>query len=134
MEDYQEVNKKIHHLEYDEIAPIKKDINDIKIQLAENNVLTNQAVATNEKLSDVIDTLKETMIEMAGSMKASNRVSEELAENVRNLSEQFTVLDSKVNAIDDKAKIDVVRWIGNNFISIILLIGALGYAITKFIN
>lgn len=133
-----DVEKKIDALQYKEINPLKEDVNDIKVNLAENNVLTKQAIETSDKLSDTMMTLRETMVEICTSMKASNKTSEELADNVKKLSSQVVTLDRKVEdkftEVDDKSKVDILKWITDNWLSVILAIGAFGYIITQTIK
>ena len=52
MSEFEELKKKIDHLEYDEINPMKEDINEIKISITSNDLLIKQALESNRKVSD----------------------------------------------------------------------------------
>ena len=120
-------------------------LNQIKIDLNTNNILTKQSIETSKQLSEAMDSFKETMIEMGQSLKDGNRISSELAETVKNLndkvdnvenkmSSKFSEFDSRIESIDDKSKIDILAWIKNNWFGCVMGIGALVYVITQFIN
>ena len=64
----EELKAKVDKLEYTEIKNIKEDIGQIKIDLSTNNLLTQQSIDANNKLSNVIDTMRDTMIEMGQSL------------------------------------------------------------------
>ena len=108
----EELKAKVDKLEYTEIKNIKEDIGQIKIDLSTNNLLTQQSIDANNKLSNVIDTMRDTMIEMGQSLKDSNRISSELTDNVSNLSDKVNKvenkLEEKIKNIDDKSKIDIL--------------------------
>jgi hypothetical protein len=79
--------------------------------------------------------LKESLIQMAESMKVNNRVSEELAENVKMLSKQVVTLDEKVDdkfaEVDNKSKVDILQWLKNNWFAIVGDVAIIGYMISK---
>jgi hypothetical protein len=129
---------KVKHLEYDEIAPLKKDINNIKINLAENNLLTKQTIESNEKLSDTMNTMRDTMVEITQSLKNGNRISGELTESVKALNGKVESVENKMEdkfkEIDEKAKIDWQQWVKNNWFGAIMGIGAILYAISQFMK
>ena len=54
----EELKAKVDKLEYTEIKNIKEDIGQIKIDLNTNNLLTQQSIDANNKLSNVIDTMR----------------------------------------------------------------------------
>ena len=57
MDSFEDLKKKVDHLEYDEINPMKEDISQMKITLSNNDLLTKQALESNERLSRAIDVL-----------------------------------------------------------------------------
>ena len=82
MEDNQELydlKVKVNKIEYTEIKELKDEVQQVKIDLNTNNILTKQCIESNDKMSNTLDTLKDTMIEVAQSVKDSNRVTSELA-------------------------------------------------------
>ena len=132
----EELKAKVDKLEYTEIKNIKEDIGQIKIDLNTNNLLTQQSIDANNKLSNVIDTMRDTMIEMGQSLKDSNRISSELTDNVSNLSDKVNKvenqLEEKIKNIDDKSKIDILCWMKNNWFGIVGIGGMLYTVISNF--
>ena len=119
MEDSRELEdlkQKVKKIEYTELKEIKDDIQHIKIDLNTNNILTQQCTESNEKLSNTLDSLKLTMVEVSQSMKDSNKVTSELALNVRDLNSKlndvektmdtkFNEVNGRMDTIDEKSKI-----------------------------
>ena len=138
----EELKAKVDKLEYTEIKNIKEDIGQIKIDLNTNNLLTQQSIDANNKLSNVIDTMRDTMIEMAQSVKDSNRVTSELASTVKDLNDKvknvestmdkkFDEVNERIEVIDDKGKFDWMLFLKHNAVGILLAIGALIYALSQ---
>jgi chromosome segregation ATPase len=145
IDELEDLRKRVDNLQYKEIQPLKDDIAKIRINLAEDNLLTKQCTESNKKMSDTLDSLKDTMINIAQSVKDSNQISSELAQTVKNLNDKVQGVEQKmddkfddvykrVNNVDEKAKIDIVEWMKSNWFPMILGIGALVYAVSKFIK
>lgn len=141
-DEIQDLKKKVDHLEYDVISPMKDEINEIKITLSNNDLLTKQSVESNKKLSDTMDVLKSTMLEVAQSVKDSNKVTGQLANTVEDLSKKVSSVESntkksidefsqKLDSIDDKSKIDIVQWMRENWFKLVLLIGFGSYLVAN---
>lgn len=141
MENFEEIKKKIAHIEYDEINPIKEDINEMKITISNNDILTKQALESNEKLSDAIDVLKSTMIEVSQSVKDSNRINGEITKTIEELNKKITSVEvgtnqslkefgEKIIEIDNKSKFDIVVWLKTNWFGVISIIGII-YTLIK---
>lgn len=145
MEDNRELEdlkQKVKKIEYTEIKEIKDDIQHIKIDLNTNNILTQQCTESNERLSNTLDSLKLTMVEISQSMKDSNKVTSELALNVRDLNSKlndvektmdtkFNEVNGRMDTIDEKSKIDFVDVLRTNWIGIVMGVGALIYALSQ---
>ena len=143
MEDlYEDLKEKINKLEYTEIKNIKDDITQIKLDLNTNNILTRQSIDANDKLSNTMETFRDTMIEMAQNLKESNKISTELTASVKGLNEKvdgvenkmtikLNEFDNKINAIDNKGKIDFVVWLGNNWFKVTTLLVVSGYLVAR---
>jgi chromosome segregation ATPase len=145
IDELEDLRKRVDNLQYKEIQPLKDDIAQIRVNLAEDNLLTKQCTESNKKMSDTLDSLKDTMINIAQSVKDSNQISSELAQTVKNLNDKVQGVEQKmddkfddvykrVNNVDEKAKIDIVEWMKSNWFPMILGIGALVYAVSKFIK
>lgn len=145
MEDNRELEdlkQKVKKIEYTEIKEIKDDIQHIKIDLNTNNILTQQCTESNERLSNTLESLKMTMVEVSQSMKDSNKVTSELALNVRDLNSKlndvektmdtkFNEVNGRMDTIDEKSKIDFVDVLKTNLIGIAMGVGALIYALSQ---
>lgn len=145
MEDSRELEdlkQKVKKIEYTEIKEIKDDIQHIKIDLNTNNILTQQCTESNERLSNTLDSLKLTMVEVSQSMKDSNKVTSELALNVRDLNSKlndvektmdtkFNEVNGRMDTIDEKSKIDFIDVLRTNWIGIAMGAGALIYALSQ---
>lgn len=145
MEDNQELydlKAKVNKIEYTEIKELKEEIQQVKIDINTNNILTKQCIDSNDKMSNTLDTLKDTMIEVAQSVKDSNRVTSELASTVKDLNDKvknvestmdkkFDEVNERMEVIDDKGKFDWVLFLKHNLVGILLGIGALIYALSQ---
>ena len=130
MGEFEELKKKIEHLEYDEIKPIKNDISEMKISLSNNDLLTKQALESNQKLSSAIDILKNTMVEVSQSVKDSNRINTEITKTIEELNKKIASVETRINEIDNKSKLDIMLWMKNNWFGIVGILGIL-YTILK---
>ena len=141
MSEFDELKSKINHLEYDEIKPMKEDINEMKITLSNNDLLTKQALESNKKVSDSLEVLKGTMIEVSQSIKDSNRINNEITKTIEELNKKIGAVETntqetlktfgnKLEEIDNKSKLDIMLWLKNNWFGIVGIIGIV-YTIIK---
>ena len=141
MGEFEELKKKIDHLEYDEINPMKEDINEIKISMASNDLLIKQALESNKKLSDSLEVLKDTMLEVSRSVRDSNRINDEITKTIEELNKRICSVENntkdtlktfneKISEIDNKSKLDIMLWMRNNWFGIVGILGVL-YTILK---
>ena len=145
MEDSQELHdlkSKLNKIEYTEIKELKEEIQEIKLNLNTNNILTKQCTESNEKLSTTLETLKSTMIEVAQSVRDSNKVTSELAATVKDLNnkvnnvestmgKKFNEVNERMDAIDNKSKFDILSFFKSNIVGITLAVGASIYALSQ---
>ena len=141
MDSFEDLKKKVDHLEYDEINPMKEDISQMKITLSNNDLLTKQALESNERLSRAIDVLKTTMVEVSQSVKDSNRINVEITKTIEELNKKISSIETstndnlkafsqKIEEIDNKSKLDIMLWLKNNWFGIIGIIGII-YTVIK---
>lgn len=141
MNEFEDLKKKIDHLEYDEINPMKEDINEIKITLTSNDLLVKQALESNKKVSDSLEVLKDTMVEVSRSVRDSNRINDEITKTIEELNKRICSVDNNTNnkfkelgdkiiEIDNKSKLDIVLWLKNNWFGIVGILGII-YTIIK---
>ena len=137
-----DLKSELNKIEYTEIKEIKEEIQEIKLNLNTNNLLTKQCTESNEKLSTTLETLKSTMIEVAQSVKDSNKVTSELTTTVKSLNDKvnnvestmgtkFNEVNERMDIIDDKGKFDIVEFLKHNIVGILFGIGALIYALSQ---
>lgn len=142
MDGFEDLKKRINHLEYDEINPMKEDINEIKIILNTNDMLIKQALESNKKVSDSLEVLKDTMLEVSRSVRDSNRINDEITKTIEELNKRICSVEvntketlktfgDKIEEIDDKSKLDIILWLKNNWFGVI---GILGILYTVFKN
>lgn len=145
MDKIQDLESKVNKLEYEEIKNMRNEITNIKINLAENNILTKQSIDSADKLSDTLSTVKETMIQMSESMKTNNKVSEELASSIKNLNYQvngledkmeckFKEVDVKIKEQDDKGKFDWQLYVKNKIIPYLVAGSSIGVIISLLVG
>lgn len=141
MNEFEDLKKKIDHLEYDEINPMKEDINEIKITLTSNDLLVKQALESNKKVSDSLEVLKDTMVEVSRSVRDSNRINDEITKTIEELNKRICSVDDstkntlkafgeKIEEIDNKSKLDIMLWVKNNWFGIIGILGII-YTVIK---
>lgn len=141
MNELEDLKKKIDHLEYDEINPMKEDINEIKVSISKYDLLIKQALESNKKVSDSLEVLKDTMVEVSRSVRDSNRINDEITKTIEELNKRISSVDNntkdalekfetKITEIDDKSKLDIMLWMKNNWFGIIGILGII-YTVIK---
>lgn len=145
MGEFEDLKKKIDHLEYDEINPMKDDINEIKITLTSNDLLIKQALESNKKVSDSLEVLKDTMVEVSRSVRDSNRINDEITKTIEELNKRICSVDNNTNnkfkelgdrieEIDNKSKLDIMLWLKNNWFGLVGIIGIIYAVISTVIK
>lgn len=141
MNELEDLKKKIDHLEYDEINPMKEDINEIKVNISKYDLLIKQALESNKKVSDSLEVLKDTMVEVSRSVRDSNRINDEITKTIEELNKRISSVDNntkdalekfetKITEIDNKSKLDIMLWVKNNWFGIIGILGII-YTVIK---
>ena len=141
MSELEDLRKKIDHLEYDEINPMKEDINEIKLNIGRYDLLIKQALESNKKVSDSLEVLKDTMVEVSRSVRDSNRINDEITKTIEELNkricgvenntkETLKIFEGKIDEIDNKSKLDIVLWLKNNWFGVIGILGLI-YTVIK---
>ena len=134
-DDLSDLRKKINDLEYKEIKPLKDTLTEVRIEVSNNSLLTQQAIENSKKLSETMDSVKEAMIRISESVNNTNKIYTDLSDNVDELTNKVDNLDEKVEKridnIEDKGKFDIIGYIKNNFITIIMFAGAIIYIYAK---
>lgn len=130
MEAIEELKKKVENIEYKDIKELRDDVSTIKIQLERNNVLTEQNVESNKKLSETMGIVKDTMISMGSSIELNNENSKKLADSIEQMSNRFDGkfkdVDERMNQINNKGMIDTTILYKEWLVKLILGGSALG--------
>ena len=61
--DFEELKKKVNHLEYEELKEVRGDIQDIKESMAKNDVLLQQNISSSEKLNTTLNNVQRNIFD-----------------------------------------------------------------------
>ena len=120
--DFNELKKRVNHLEYEDLKEIRSDIQHIRENMTRSAVLLEQNITSSEKLTNTLDTVQKTMIQLSESIKHNNEATVSLSTKVSNL-------ESKIDAIEDDGKLDMKVWFQKNWVNVILLAGIIIYTV-----
>lgn len=120
--DYEDLKKRVNHLEYEDLKEVRSDIQHIKEDMAKNNVLLQQSISSSEKLNDTLDNVQSTMIQLTESMRNNNEATNSLSRKVSNLEE-------KIDNVENKSKLDMSEWWQKNWVNVIILAGVIVYIV-----
>ena len=120
--EYEDLKKKIYHLEYEDMKEIRSDIQNIKEDMAKNHVLLKQSISSTEKLNETLATVQTTMIQLTESMKHNGEVTNALSQKVSNL-------ENKIDRVESQSKLDMREWWQKNWVNVIMLLGVVAYIV-----
>lgn len=134
---------------------LRKRVGVLEQKQAVSDILAQQSIETTKELSLTLKEFSITLVNINNSLARSDEKIEEvskiiskidskvssLEENFEervdcleaNLSKDVGVLKQKIEEVEEKGKFDIVLYIKQNFIKIILIAGALGYVVSQFI-
>lgn len=135
--------KKIDKIEYTEIKELKDKIENIEVDLAKNNLLTQQNTEAMNKMSETMDSVRETMVQITSAIEYTSKTNQELAENIRQQNEKIDKLQARQDTYDnhmrkmqeemndneEKNKIDIRLAIKAFIPTAIVIIGYLVYIV-----
>lgn len=135
--------KKIDKIEYTEIKELKDKIENIEVDLAKNNLLTKQNTEAMNKMSETMDSVRETMVQITSAIEYTSKTNQELAENIRQQNEKIDKLQARQDSYDnhmrkmqeemndneEKNKIDIRLAIKAFIPTAVVIIGYLVYII-----
>lgn len=135
--------KKIDKIEYTEIKELKDKIENIEVDLAKNNLLTQQNTEAMNKMSETMDSVRETMVQITSAIEYTSKTNQELAENIRQQNEKIDKLQARQDSYDnhmkkmqeemndneEKSKIDIRLAIKAFIPTAIVIIGYLVYIV-----
>lgn len=120
--EYEDLKKKIYHLEYEDMKEIRNDIQNVKEDMAKNHVLLKQSISSTEKLNETLATVQTTMIQLTESMKHNGEVTNALSQKVSNL-------ENKIDRVESQNKLDMREWWQKNWVNVIMLLGVVVYIV-----
>ena len=120
--EYEELKKKISHIEYEDLKEIRGDIQEIREDMVKHHVLLEQNISSSEKLNDTLNTVQHTMIQLAESMKNNNEATIALNHKVSGLEE-------KIDKVEDNNRLDMREWWQKNWVNVIILFGVVVYVV-----
>ena len=123
--------KKIDHIEYDDIRELREEVQTIKVDLAKNNVLTEQNTQAMDNMSKTMNSVRETMIQITGAIDSVSSANKELAINIKQQNDKIDEIKLRQDEMEDKSKFDIMDFIRNNFVGIIVGSGLLIHLFLK---
>lgn len=108
------------------LSKTEEEIKSIRTELAVNSNLTERSVSTMENLSKTMLDVQLAMTKMVGNMESTDKA-------IGKLDKKMDALETKVDAIEDKSKFDIMGWIKDNIIIIIILVTVGAMYFKKFI-
>lgn len=135
----EELRKRIDNVQYKDIQNLREKIEKIEIDLAKNNLLTQQNTDAMNKMSLTMDSVRESMVQISGAIEYTSKINQELAENIRQQNEKIDKLQARQDVYDshiekmqkeideneEKNKIDMRKILKDNFLKILAtVIGA----------
>jgi CII-binding regulator of phage lambda lysogenization HflD len=67
------------------------------------------------------------MMELSYNVKKSNDTTDKLEKKIDHIQDN-------VKTVEDKSKFDILQWVSNNFIGVVMAIGAIAYLVSQFIK
>lgn len=124
--DTKSLSRRLDNIEHKEIAEIKRDISDMRAEMAGNKVAMEQNTKVLDRLSETLEKTTQTMTELSLNIQYSN-------ESMKKLENKVDSIKGDLKSVEDKSKFDILCWMRDNFLSVILTIGALAYMIHQMI-
>ena len=120
--DWEELKKKVNHLEYEELKEVRSDIQSIREDMIKNHVLLKQNIDSSEKLNNTLTTVQNTMIQLTESIRHIN-------ENTTALNTKVSDLEKQIDKVEKHGKLDMMEWWQKNWVNVILLAGVISYIV-----
>lgn len=128
IKDIKDTQKRIDHIEYDDIKEINQKMNKFEVELNTNDLLVKQSIEANEKLVSTLDSVKSSMVEIAQTVKYQGETFLKQTEVISQLTDKVNSVESKINSIenkfdevddeiqrvDNKSKIDIIETQSNS--------------------
>lgn len=130
------IGKKVDKLEYTDMKEIKKEVQGLQLDLATNNLLTEQNTEAMNNMSKTMEGVRETMIQMSSAIECISKTNQELANNLRQQNSKIDRLqarqdkyDENIEAMrqdikenDEKGKFDIILFLQKHLWEIFIII------------
>lgn len=144
----EELRKRIDNVQYKDIQNLREKIEKIEIDLAKNNLLTQQNTDAMNKMSLTMDSVRESMVQISGAIEYTSKINQELAENIRQQNEKIDKLQARQDVYDshiekmqkeideneEKNKIDIRKILKDNFLKILATVIGAGILIEMILK
>lgn len=144
----EELRKRIDNVQYKDIQNLREKIEKIEIDLAKNNLLTQQNTDAMNKMSLTMDSVRESMVQISGAIEYTSKINQELAENIRQQNEKIDKLQARQDVYDshiekmqkeideneEKNKIDIRKILKDNFLRILATVIGAGILIEMILK
>lgn len=138
MHKLENIGKKVEKIEYTDIKEIRSKIQDLQLDLTKNNVLTEKNTEAMNNMSNTMEHVRETMVQLSGAVECVSRTNQELATNLKQQNAKIDEQNVKIDELrirqdeyEDKGKFDIILFLKRNFVSILLACGVLWYLFLK---
>lgn len=123
---------KFHSDHSNRIKKLEKDcdnLDDRVTELDKNTAVNTQVILSSlknlERLPDTMIEISNTMISMQGEISKSN-------ERIGELDNKFNLLKDQIDEVDEDGKFNIRKFLKDNWISLVVAVGAMAYLIKKF--
>ena len=123
---------KFHSDHNNRIKKLEKDcdnLDDRVTELDKNTAVNTQVILSSlknlERLPDTMIEISNTMISMQGEISKSN-------ERIGELDNKFNLLKDQIDEVDEEGKFNIRKFLKDNWISLVVAVGAMAYLIKKF--
>jgi len=135
---------------------LRKRVGVLEQKQAVSDILAQQSIETTKELSLTLKEFSITLVNINNSLARSDEKIEEMSKIISkidckvssleenfeekvdclevNLSKDVGVLKQKIEEVEEKGKFDFILYVKQNFIKILLILGAIGYVASQLIG
>lgn len=136
-----------------EIQRVQKRLGVIEQKQAVNDVLTQQSIETTKELSLTLKEFSVTLINISNSLSRSDERMQEMGKVISKIDEKVDILEQnldgkvsdleedmdkrvhdlscKIEEVEDKSKFDILLYVKQNFVKILLVLGGIAYVVSQ---
>lgn len=136
MEDCTKCNEyevRLTALEKD-LSGFGKRVTDLDKDFAVSKTSITQSIENLSKLPETLDSMNQSMLALQRSLDDNNRKTDGFGEDITELREEVRKIDGKVDDINEEGKVNVRRYIRDNWAALLIGIGGIFVACSQFIK